>query len=228
VNSYLAVGIQLGPLGISLLSERWDGFTWTTVPTPQRAGVLFSFLSQVSCSSSTDCYAVGSTFGDSPFGGETPLVEHWDGTRWQIVTLPAADGASLSSVSCNSLTRCMAVGAKTATDTFDQKPFAERWTGARWEVLPVPVPSGSQSAALSGVTCTNKNNCYAVGYSDNKTLIEHWDGIKWSVVASPNASFALSNSLRGVACTSPTTCYAVGNLVQPGTGVSQTIVAQRI
>ncbi len=226
-----AVGTKFSPTGLSLISEHWDGHTWTMIPTPQPTGAFLSLMSHVSCSSTTDCYAVGTTVGGgTSFGTQTALVEHWNGTRWKLVALPVADGAALYSVSCNSTTRCMAVGASTTTSvsgtSFHQKPLAENWNGARWSVVPTPTPS-TATAALVGVTCTNKNNCYAVGQSSNHTLIEHWDGIKWSVVTSPNAPFALSSSLNGVACTSATACFAVGSLIRPGTGVSQTVIERR-
>ena len=94
--------------------ERWDGTTWTVVPSPNRS--QDNTLMAIKCASAVDCLAVGGeNVQRTPsrahsFG--SPLIEHWNGTVWSIVPHhgPAsiADGY-LSGVACTNQ-NCIAVG----------------------------------------------------------------------------------------------------------------------
>jgi hypothetical protein len=72
----LAVG-NLGTFygGTHTLGLRWDGSRWTRVTTPHTKGSL----SDVSCSSSTNCWAVGSIDSNN---GTLNLALHWNGRSW--------------------------------------------------------------------------------------------------------------------------------------------------
>jgi hypothetical protein len=77
------------------LIEQWDGKTWTITPNPT-ISQGDSILSGVAAISVSDVWAVGSTrvqVTNGPYHQE-PLVEHWDGATWKVVTsasLPATD-----------------------------------------------------------------------------------------------------------------------------------------
>jgi hypothetical protein len=62
----------------SPVSLVWAGFKWQAVPLAL-AGGLLPTLSALSCTSTTNCMAVGS-YGKPP----VPIAEHWNGTKWQI------------------------------------------------------------------------------------------------------------------------------------------------
>src|ERR1039458_7046818 len=84
--------------------------TWAlqTVPSPTGPG---GALMAVSCSSATDCTAVGSYV--TVAGKSVALVERWNGTTWSIEATPSHAGdfaIYLSGVSCTSATACTAVG----------------------------------------------------------------------------------------------------------------------
>lgn len=66
---------------------------WSVVPTvsPQSGQLDNSFLQGVSMASATEGWAVGE-FMD-PTSVISPLVEHWNGTRWLRVTAPAISGS---------------------------------------------------------------------------------------------------------------------------------------
>jgi hypothetical protein len=93
------------------LAESWNGASWTIQSTPSPAGAQNSSLSGVSCTSSTNCTAVGSS---GAIGALVTLAEHWNGSSWLIQATPnpaAAHNSVLSAVACTSTPSCTAVGA---------------------------------------------------------------------------------------------------------------------
>ena len=109
------------------LIERWDGSTWTIVPSPTRSGN--SGLSSVKCVTASDCVAVGGQSIQRQFPGPR-LIEHWNGITWSIVPSPApasTSHGSLAGVSCATSTSCMAVG-EFMTTQYVQKTFVERYS----------------------------------------------------------------------------------------------------
>ncbi len=105
------------PLAYAL---RWNGRSWTKAG----AGLSrFARLTGVSCSSSFECDAVGTSYrGPEATTPSSPLVAVWDGSRWSSAPLPstqALDGGSQSGfagVSCVPLGGCAAVGAQLRGD----------------------------------------------------------------------------------------------------------------
>jgi len=93
----------------------WNGTTWTPVASPNPTDFSGGSLNGVSCTSATNCVAVGangsgSTDGFTTFGGT--LIERWNGTNWTIISSPNPTGlGTLNSVSCPTTTSCVAVGA---------------------------------------------------------------------------------------------------------------------
>ena len=139
-------------------TERWDGTRWTIVPTPARTQ-----LAGVSCTSRTQCVAVGRipTRGSS---APPSLLEVWNGHAWHIQTVPtpvATTDAFLTAISCPSRTACTAVGAVTVGNSNNQRQhdLAERWDGKRWTILATP----ASDLLVSGLSCTSSVDCVAVG-----------------------------------------------------------------
>jgi len=80
-----AVGSQ--PSGV--LIEHWDGSSWSVVDAPQPAD--HGFLTGVDASGPSDVWAVGWTSSGGMANEATPpVIERYDGTRWEIVELPAS------------------------------------------------------------------------------------------------------------------------------------------
>jgi hypothetical protein len=216
------------------LVEHWDSTQWSTAAPPP--GGSQSQLGQVSCPTTTSCYAIGGYFDGST---NKTLVERWDGTTWSVLTSPNPTGATysvLNGVSCTTTTSCDAVGNYYDGSTL--KTLVERWNGTNWAIVtsPNPIspnPSGTTNSSLSGVSCPSTTSCYAVGDYfdgfDHKTLIERWNGTSWSIVASPNGT--TYSFLNGVSCPTTTNCFAVGRtgssartLVERWNGTSWSIV----
>jgi len=192
--------------------EQWNGTSWSTVVSPDVVGSRFA---AVSCSSTTNCFAVGSQLRS---GSTTTFIERWNGKTWSIV--PSANpggttGAQLAGVSCTNTTFCVAVGTQFVTGSVGSKTLVERWNGHDWLISTSPNPAGARMVSLHAVSCTSTLDCAAVGSDTTpagslQTLIERWNAKTWSVVASPSQGVALGGELLGVSCSSAKNCVAVG------------------
>ena len=219
-----AVGVHLDNQRNGLtLAMRWNGTSWSVQSAPSPIGAKGSSLSAVSCTSPTECTAVGTI--NLPPGPPLTLAERWDGTKWSIQAMPQTGSNSyLTAVSCPSGAVCIAVGGSfnpTAAPT-----LAERWNGTTWSVQATPNPSGAQSSQLRAVSCTSATACTAVGdYTDStgtqRTLAERWNGTTWSIEKTPNPAGATASGLSGVSCTA-TACTAVGSYTD-STGTQLTL-----
>ena len=218
--------------------EHWNGTSWRLVNLPSTAGYLFS----VSCPSTDDCWAVGSTMD----GNDNPLqsyVLHWNGSAWANATIPSSGQSydMLDSVTCTSVANCWAVGVAgpnsiNANNFPNISPNVQgadtwflHWDGTSWSGSPTVDPSSPNGAYLSGVTCVDASACWAVGSTMDQngnpqdSLVEQWDGSSWTVsaVASPGAGAELSN----VSCVSVTECWAAGTY-GPDTNLKPIAVVQ--
>jgi hypothetical protein len=222
--------------------ERWNGTSWAINPSPSTSTTLHNYLEGVTCTSASNCWAVGYHFLGIFFVGPgligTPtyqtLIEHWNGTSWTIVPSPNTSTTQtniLSSVTCPSASNCWAVGryAAGSNGVFPTliQTLIEHWDGTSWVIVPSPNTLATEDNYLSGVTCASAMDCWAVGYHFvnglvspiYQTLIEHWNGTSWSIVPSPNTSPAQANVLFGTTCTSASDCWAVGYYVSGQAGV---------
>jgi hypothetical protein len=194
---------------IQALIEHWDGSTWQVVSSPAVAGATSSVLHGIAAISDNDIWAVGSAFVSA---GQQTLIEHWDGSTWQVVpspNLPGATDSFLQGVAAVSEDDVWAVGGTLSpSDT-----LIEHWDGHTWSVVSSPNP-GPQGNYLNGVAAVSKKNAWAVGAffdasSVKHVLIEHWDGHTWSTVTSTDPG-PQNNNLVGVTATSAHDVWAVG------------------
>ncbi|HYA44127.1 MAG TPA: hypothetical protein VED59_00860, partial [Acidimicrobiales bacterium] len=215
-------GASDGAMVVKTLVERWNGRTWTVVPSPDAGGTDQSILTGVSCPSMATCFAVGSS-GAGP--SSQMLIESWDGGTWSIDPSPDPAGSQadqLNGVSCSSAQWCVAVGF----DDFPGQALIESWNGQGWSTEVSSGPSGTRIDQLYGVSCTSSTACVAVGSIGNgnagDALVESWDGRSWSITPSADPATTQNIQLNGVACTSATDCTAVGSY-NVGTG-AQTLI----
>ena len=177
---------------------------WTVAKAPG-TGVLFS----VAALSASNVWAVGQ---DRSTGD--PLIEHWNGWRWQEKSSPAVPGGGgLRSLFSLGPRDIWAIGAM-ADGT-----LVEHWNGRSWRTVPAPDP-GNYVNDLMSISGTSSDDLWAVGNQLSRqgtdyvgsSLIEHWDGSAWSVSSSPLADVQL---LSVVALTSRN-AWAAGYSGQPG------------
>jgi PKD repeat protein len=208
------------------LIEQWNGTAWAIVSSPNASAADSNVLYGVTCTSASQCWAVG-------YSGATAqtLIELWDGTSWAIVASPDTGPALtnvLDSVSCISANNCWAVGYGDTSSTFSQALIAQ-WDGTSWNMVSAPSSAPAQQNYLDAVTCVSASDCRAVGGisdedGDLLTLIEQWDGTAWSIVPSSNASGSGTNNLNGIACASSSDCWTAGNSVDPSNSFYQALI----
>ncbi len=94
-NNIWAVGQYL-PSGnnatTQTLAEHWNGTQWTVVPGADVAG-FNDFLTDISAIAANDIWAVGASQSKNYQSSQT-LIEHWNGTKWNIVTSPNPDSSN--------------------------------------------------------------------------------------------------------------------------------------
>ena len=176
------------------LVEHWNGSKWAIVPAPYvvKGRKPNIGLSAVGGSSSSNVWAVGH-YQSGPTGLDiSPLVEHWDGRRWQLQPSPNPTGAhgetGLDAIAALSPTSAFAVGS--AWGSRGSIPLIERWDGVRWTVMPIRLQPGVTDPTLSGVAAVQPGYAWVVGYARNRNdrpiaLVEKWNGTSWQQVPSP-------------------------------------------
>ena len=189
--------------------------SWSLQTTPNPSGAKESDLLRTSCSSSTECTAVG--YYTTAGGTLVTLAERWNGTEWKVQTTPnpkEAKESSLEAVSCPSSTDCTATGSyRNASGTLEM--LAEQWNGTEWKVQVTPSPEGAVgNRLLQGVSCSSATACTAVGQYETLaravTLAERWNGTEWKVQTTPIVGEKGEEALLGVSCFSGTECTTVG------------------
>ena len=165
----------IGFAGANDLFARWNGTRWSLQTLPEPRG---GALSAISCVSPRACMAVGWGVHNRT------LAELWNGSRWSILTTPTpAQGegppvafpTGLGSVSCETPTSCIAVGASSGFDKDTSNVLVEAWDGARWSLQSAPSPD--DASELNDVSCTSTMACTAVGSDelpDNNALAERY------------------------------------------------------
>jgi photosystem II stability/assembly factor-like uncharacterized protein len=182
----VAVGGDSNLLGTVATSTN-DGSTWSssTVPTglPE--------LKSVSCSSASQCVAVGIGVAITSSDG---------GSTWSANAIPTSNTALLG-VSCPSdTTTCVAVGVTPN----DGGPLNGAIVISNDEGVTWTAPStGSPLGAIGGVSCASGGFCVAVGA---QILVSNNAGQSWT----PQFVNGGTGILRTVSCGSSTTCVAIG------------------
>jgi len=182
-------------------------------PPPQNPSAL---LQSVSCTSASNCMAVGYVQAPNQNDAVT-LAGQWNGTAWTVVPTPAVGtSAVLNSVSCFAANSCIAVGGDVDSVTGTTDPLVMQWDGTSWTLAPAPTdtPPGSQ---LLNVTCTSASFCIAVGFWETTDatgsfpeVAEMWNGRAWTAQSLPLPTGAFGAQLFSVSCTSAKACTVVG------------------
>ncbi|HEY3130429.1 MAG TPA: hypothetical protein VGL91_13295 [Acidobacteriota bacterium] len=152
------------------LIEHWDGTNWVLASSPSPGVYTFNILTGVAAVSATDVWAVG--YYQATNASFLPIIEHWDGKRWRIVSTPvlsAAYGSAnvLKDIAVVSASDIWAVGMfqNEATDYHQHRPLIEHWDGTNWSIISSPSPG--KSAELNGVAALSSGIVSAAGlYSD--------------------------------------------------------------
>lgn len=215
-----AVLLVCGAVGSTAAGAR--PLNTAAVPTPGTS----SRLLEVSCSSASHCFAVG-TYTTSNASLNEALL--WNGTKWSLVPTPqpgttATTAVSdLFSVDCLSGSDCWAAGNSQAPGGPELNEMLH-WNGKKWALVPTPQPAGTGAGnqqELLGVSCAGAEDCWATGIvgspsaSQNEAL--HYNGRKWALVPTPQPAGTggmSMNILERDTCLSTSDCWAAGAYVK--------------
>jgi hypothetical protein len=223
----IAVGNSESSGSTATLAELWNENRWTIQTTPIPSGATSSELTDVGCSSTANCSAVGSaTIG----GVRTAIAERWNSPTWAIHTIPIPAGATssqLDGVDCLWSNFCVAVGRYT-TSGGAIRSLALFWNGTSWALQTPTEPGGASQSTLLDVSCTpSPNLCTAVGGwkngSQQLTLAYRFNGTSWTLQSTLNPSESIASVFQDVSCATATSCTAVGSWVSGSGGSNQTL-----
>jgi hypothetical protein len=170
--------------------QSWNGSKWTTLPSPSDKSELLT----MSCSSPTNCVAVG-----------VNTAAIWNGTSWRTTsTTPKGKDFFLDAVSCASDTMCMAAGVDSSTGGV----LAEKWNGSSWSVSS-DIPSDQAGQVPDQVSCPTTTFCMENTGTDTMS----WDGTTWHKQSADISPEAVSS----MACGSTTSCVIVEQITDPQT-----------
>jgi hypothetical protein len=185
-----------------------------TTPLPAIPSIT-STLFGIAALSPESIWAVGTSMNVPEFTGQ-PLIEHWNGSVWQIVagpTAPQDEFNSLIGVTAITNNNVWAVGFSMNTTKATGQPLIEHWDGSVWKIIPNPI--ALKSGSLSAIAASSPDDIWTVGstYStagtSSEPLILHWNGSIWQVVS--GASTVGSSSLLSVSAVSSHDIWAVGS-----------------
>jgi hypothetical protein len=159
-----------------------SGGSWTAAQAPLPANATSPdevSLTGVSCSSASQCVAVGTYEGNAEYEG---LLLTDSGGSWTAAQAPlpanaettannSGSGAYPFGVSCSSASQCVAVGYYEDTASYwDGLVLTD--SGGSWTAAQAPVPANADinasysktNALVTGVSCPSASQCVAVGY----------------------------------------------------------------
>lgn len=164
-----------------------DGAAFTIVPSP--ALPAGSMLRGITTFGENDAWVVGSTPTGSNNQSE-PLIEHWDGSSWQIQATPDIPGGSLRSVSAVAGNDVWAVGTQTYPQTpgvlnyYGNPALLLHWDGNQWTRYGEPFGLARTDVIMNGVKAISAHDVWAVGQTYYNgyggAIAMHWDGTAWT------------------------------------------------
>lgn len=118
------------------LVEHWDGAQWSIIAIAPAASP--ASVSSVSASGPNDVWVAGAQTMAGTVNTAVPLVEHWDGTTWTVMTnLPDLGNAAIDSV--------FAAGPGDVWAAVQQPGQGVtsflHWDGKTWTTVPSPEPA---------------------------------------------------------------------------------------
>ncbi|HTV11974.1 MAG TPA: hypothetical protein VME20_08925 [Acidimicrobiales bacterium] len=162
--------------------------------------------------------AIGTTVSAQASSAQVPQA-------WQLQHVPSPPGSDLESVSCPTVTDCVAVGAEETTSG-PALSVVESWSPRGWSLTKTPQPSLiAGGASLVSVSCASGASCVAVGgdgtfSSDGYQFSDVLEAGTWHVMPTAKVNAAIPGSvlLSSVSCWEPTGCDAVGLYTSRGPG----------
>ncbi len=181
------------------------------VPPDSTGYTADGMLKAVAATSASNAWAVGNN-------AQTPVIVHWNGSKWSSVTAGVPAAAALEAVAASSPANAWVLGSTRPAGSKWSTPVILQWNGRAWRAVPSPVPSDSY---LSSVSVTSPGNAWAVGLyftspthlpSTVRPIALHWNGSVWQRVPLPRLAAPAGGGaqLTGVSATSAGNAWAAG------------------
>ncbi len=155
-----AVGFGSG----GTLAEHWDGSKWRIVTTPNVPNGGGNQFASVTAVAPDDVWAVG-TSQAAPSPART-LVEHWNGSKWRIVSSPNASEFNnfllgVTNLGANDVWAAGVWLKQEPEGGVDNQTLTMRWDGSSWSIVDSPQP-GLENVLL-GIAAAGSRTVFAVG-----------------------------------------------------------------
>jgi hypothetical protein len=166
-------------------------------------------------------------------GTAIPLVEHWNGSAWSVVTVPAPGNFEnqLTSVVAVSSTNVWVAGFYRNTNSSQiDVPLFDHFDGTNWSQIAGSNPNW-QTIDVQNLAAVSSTDIWAVGYGGvpgnptSQSFTEHWDGTSWTVVSSPQVN-GLPTFLLDVAAVAANDVFAVGTYAAPAPIYRETVIME--
>jgi len=186
-------------------------------------------IADIKALAENDVWAVGSY---APGSESAPLVEHWNGTDWSVVSAPTAGarGAALQAVAATTPSNIWAVGylingtnKRGGSKTI--KGLVEHSDGTQWSI--VATPHIDQSYELFGVSADSPTDTWVVGQRYTHpggtptagAIVEHWNGTSWRVFTAGLPTYVPDTA--DIAARSPSDVWvAYGGIIEHWNGAT--------
>jgi plastocyanin len=143
-----------------LIEHTTDGMTWQIASGATLSGSDGGVLTGITVISPSDVWSVGLRMDGSAF---QPLAEHWNGSSWAAVPVPApAPGfAILRGVAALGSGNVWAVGTSFDQASDSYRPLLEHFDGTGWSTVSGPLPSGDNQ--IIGTGTVTGSDMWAIG-----------------------------------------------------------------
>lgn len=165
-NNVWAVGTTSSTKGVQTLVEHWNGTKWSVVNS-SGPGQATNNLNVIAAISANNIWAAGNdSNGVTPYAQYVPLIEHWNGTKWSIVSSPQQGTSDLvNGIAAVSANNIWVVGDyRTGLDP--NGPYytlIEHWNGTAWSFVNSPSPGSTASDPTAATTVPGTTGVWAVG-----------------------------------------------------------------
>jgi len=193
------------------LIEHYNGSSWSIVPSPNAVAGRANDLFSVAGTAPSDIWSVG--FYQSSRAHTHPLVEHYNGSSWSLVSAPQpAQMDGFADVAPVTTTNVWAVGGGN-TGTGITPPLVEHYDGSAWTVVPTSLTGPGWLNSIAAISASNiwaVGNIPAAGALSHTGLVMHYDGSGWTQVTVPAPTASADWQLTDVTATSASDVWAVG------------------
>lgn len=185
------------------LAAHWNGKAWRQVAIPHPGS--FDFLLGIAVKSATSAWAVGTYCAARCFRRDEvdkATILRWNGKKWALAKVPAADSYVLSSIDVVSATDAWAAGLAMPSRN-KIAPLVLHWNGKHWSTV-----TGVLAVAPLALAFGARND----GWGLANIVSLRWNGGKWRKVSIPAPE---TTSFTGASATSVDDVWAVGVYCPP-------------